>query len=209
MKKLLLIICALFSAFFAHAQGIVLEKVFNYSIYKVQVSSARDIDGNQILLGYPFDFDDCFFHAEGNMIKWWDENYMEHSINVGVTINDEAYLIAAKNIFSTDGLLCFFCPKEKIIINELGNIIYTFSELVDVQCDYGKVVYMFGEYKLIIGNGNSQEGSTYIYSLPGRGSSAISETHQESSYNRKYIKCNLVYIDSDTNTYDVRGAMVK
>lgn len=212
MKKVLLIV-SLFISTIVYAQGIALEKIVNgIRLYDIQISSTRVVDGIQIVSGFPSDFDDCFFYINGNTIKWWDDTFTEHTINVGRDVVDAGkYVIAARNIFTTDGLLCFFLPQSRLIVNELGTIVYEFSELNEsIPDNVGKVVYMFGEYKLLMPYTHSDySGSTYIYSLPGRGSSAINETPQEPSPNRKYLKHNQVYIDTESNTYDTRGVMVR
>ena len=213
MRKSIFIIAAIIAATSTNAQGIVLEKIINSYLYDVNASSAGVLNAVQVLSCNVQDFDDCIFMTNEKDIIWWDETYTEHTIRLAQKEYHAESIIAARNIFTTDGVMCFFCPTNMYIINELGNIVYDFHTDFNsaVMENYGRVHYLFGEYKLFVCVKIDGQQKTYIYSLPGHGqqesSSSVISSPQRSA--RKVARNEQVLVETENNTYTLTGQQLK
>ena len=212
MKKFIVLWSFIACTFSVFSQGIELEGV----IESGRINASSDLARKSC--ARLDDIDDCFYYIQGNTITWWDETYTEHTISLGqYRFDREPDVIAARNIFTTDGLLCFYCGdgEKALIVNELGDIVYTFNDSVLSSNNWHSyLVYMFGEYKLMIQTTNDYYTSyqtvykTFIYSLPGNGSTSLDEVQESSSPQQKFIRGHQVLINHKENIYDAKGSHV-
>lgn len=226
MKKIFFSLAAALFAATSFAQGIVLEHTFYNS---VTASSILRYDAQVIQLNYK-DFDDCLYIEEEstNCIKWWDETYTEHVVNLPV-VQNVTYSVscAAQNIFAADNRMCFVVSKRtrvplndpdcegctysnwsSLVVDEFGTVLLEIPSIYYMPY----ITYLFGEYKLIAYTfDETHETITSIYSLPGAGKTATDNEIVQSAPRRnlKYIQDAQVLVEENDRTYNMTGARVK
>lgn len=205
MRKSIFILAALFAAMFANAQ-ITLEKTFDgwYTI-------SADLYGDMYhYIQSPYFYSNNPRYENGSVIVdlYNPEDftlYKSISINLG-----EGYAVTSvsKNILTTDGKICFSLfhhqDSKTFIYNEDGQLIASLSG------ESPSIVKVDTKYLLITREQTFDGNKTYIYSLPGNGEAQDIVTPSSPKYSaRKIAREGLVLVETENNTYTLRGQEVK
>jgi hypothetical protein len=213
MKKSIFILLALFAATFANAQ-ITLEHTFEGQLWAT-TRYHSDVYGDNSDAPYFYSFDN-------QQLKLYDKNTYELYKTYSYTIPSVQYPIVniwyvTKNIFTTDGKTAFiFCFDQEDgdtqdyckIIDEDGNVVFDFNNS-KLDSYFFTLVKINGQYKLLARE-RGAGAKTYIYSLPGNGEEqAVSTPSSLKRSARKIAHEGQVLVETDTNTFDLRGQKVK
>ena len=124
----------------------------------------------------------------------------------------------SRNIFTTDGKVAFIkWSSDKIVVYDEDKTLLATIPIEDNYPDMG-LFSVNGKWKLIIQESQWSEVTytsiytTYVYSLPGNGEAqAIStpSSPKRSSSARKIVRDGQVLVETENNTYDLRGQEVK
>ena len=137
--------------------------------------------------------------------------------------SDESLCAIAYNIFATDKIALIFqdgsmsYPRDFVIIDEDGNELMRMDNYYESFRSF-IVERINNQWKLIVPIGRSgsrgELSSVDIYSLPGDGSEpdfsqAISNTSSPKRSARKIAREGQVLVETENNTYDLKGQEVK
>jgi hypothetical protein len=216
MKKSIFIFAALFAATFANAQ-ITLEHTFNGDLYPWTFT----------LSGFPqaqYVYGDLFFSAQkandNYLITIYDANDFE--VITSFICDNSLRFIAARGYFSTSNEVMVLLPQNNhlVLYSESGELV---QELGDITISktglYPQIIRMSdGTCKLYILSGGDDWNLetqtqdpfvTRIYSLPGNGEAQAVSTPAPKKNARKIAREGQVLVETDTNTFDLRGQEVK
>ena len=115
------------------------------------------------------------------------------------------------NILKTNYLV-----KELRVVDEDGNVITTIpytGKVADTQILLS-MIKIGDKYLLLIPTGENTSNLPYsydIYSLPGKGEPAVlaSPSSSKNSSNRKLIRDNQLFVETENNKYNAQGARVE
>ena len=217
MRKILIVLVVLLTTATINAQ-VVLEGTINGTL----------VNGYTISQNYVGLQDQYVSQHVNDSIYIYDENYC---LKKQIFLEEDADIIA-KNVFSTDGKICFVYKKDHgsypdvkstiIIVDEDGKIVND----IDLQ-GFNEtgiyLVFLTGTYKLIISECSYANGEcifyrTHIYSCPGDGETTTSVENVPAKVKRNAYPnpaTDLVTLPYDANgatsmkIYDMQGKLVE
>ena len=209
MKKSIFILAALFAATFANAQ-ITLEHTFDGGGLLVFTDGGDHSEDESTRIQAP-----CFYiwdetPSGASEYSCWLELYDPETLDLYRKIVFDKYtriFYVTKNIFTTDNKVAFLANDK--ILNEDKEIVYDLNLGMDPIYLRYDLVKFNGNYKLIFRTYGSN-GKTYIYSLPGNGEAqAVSTPSSPKRSARKIARDGQVLVETENNTYDLRGQEMK
>lgn len=211
MKKSIFIFAALFAATFVNAQ-ITLEHTFNSDVYPRTYTtsgftSAQYVYGD--LLWGTQELNDAA------LVTIYDASSYEVITSFYSGSRHDLLFIAARGYFSTSNEVMILLKQGNhlVLLSETGELVQDFGEISLTASTIFEIIRMSdGTYKLYILTGeNWMSGPfvTRIYSLPGNGEAQAITTPSSKRTARKIAREGQVLVETDTNTYDLRGQEMK
>ena len=217
MKKSIFILAALLAATFANAQ-ITLEHTITVPLDEYHISFPN-LDGHE----------SPGFNLIGDIMEFRSRTSGEMSIldlhTYSTTVlpkiaNGEIWYIA-KNYFTLDNRICFIVWTSNESLSETDNHehLYLYDQngvlIQDLGsgrwCNCGLFPLINGQYMFYLGRSH-MNGTTDIelYSLPGNGEATdVDEVSAPQRNTRKYLHNDQVLIDSNEQTYNMKGQVVR
>lgn len=209
MRKSIFILAALFAATVVNAQ-ITLEHTFEGGslFFYTDGSGNSDYKSNRIQAPCFYIWDET--SSGVTPYSCWLELYDPETLDLYKKIVFEKYTLIhyiTKNIFTTDNKVAFIANDK--IMNEDKEVVYDLNLGLDPYYLSYDLVKFNGNYKLVLRTSYGSNGKTYIYSLPGNGETQDISTPISKRSARKVAREGQVLVETENNTYDLRGQEVK
>lgn len=120
----------------------------------------------------------------------------------------------SENLVDSQGTILGTVKKVKSlrVVDEDGTTLFTIPYTGDTQYTTLSLVNIRGVYKLFVPTGDDTAAMPYaydIYSLPGKGEPASVSNPTPKRHAKKIAREGQVLVETDTNTFDLRGQEVK
>ena len=213
MKKFTFIIATLFVATFANAQIELEATLDGYYQFSATMAGVNGYDFVPASHLYNSDLGDQDKVDGKWVVKLYDLETFNLYKTVFIPAGEETSLSVfnvSQNIFTTDGKVCFCVrgagnDQHVYLYNEDGQLLYTFEGTTN--SGYWKIK---DKYLMQTFTYDSNQLTTYIYSLPGNGvATEISSPAPQKSSARKIARDGQVLVETENNTYDLKGQEVK
>lgn len=217
MKKFTFIFAALFVATFANAQITLVKTIPGAALVTANISI--ETNGFTPHYGYlesPYLYT-CSRSSNQHSctISLYDKQSLELYKSFTLEKEDTFWFfsygcIVTKNILTTEGKTCMCIPGVQnnqcvtCVYDEDGTLVQTLNGI----CPH--IFLMDGGYFLTTFDSWPEVQETYVYSLPGNGvATEISSPVPQRSSARKIAREGQVLVETENNTYDLRGQEVK
>ena len=227
MKKSIFILTALFAATFANAQ-ITLEATFNGQIPVWLSADEQYFDAGKL----PIIYGDTLLELYNEDMSLYKQVRFAPSQVINPGMNAPRHMPSAtkggptsgcflisQNIFTTDNKIAFIRWSDGTlkVYDEDGTLL---KDIGDNNKGWFGIITVNGKYKLIVVEGEwvsdgeymgHEEYKTQVYSLPGNGEIRTEITTPSSPKRsaRKIAREGQVWVETDTNTFDLRGQEVR